>query len=196
MARACGRAAASMTRSCEAGHMPAPSPTSLIDVVDESNEPIDAVPRGEVFERRANFRTVHVLLLNGSGELLLQQLGPLRHRYPMRWGSSVAGYLRAGESYEEAAARRLSEELKLTTPVSPLGVLSMTDDGLIKFVGVFTTVADDPQIGEPDHIASLSFRPPARVREEINAHPELFTETLREVFAFWEKVDGGTRTRG
>ncbi|MGY5883677.1 NUDIX hydrolase [Modestobacter lacusdianchii] len=175
--------------------MPAPSPTSLIDVVDESNEPIGAVPRGEVFERRVNFRTVHVLVFNASGELLLQQLSSSR-RHPLQWGSSVAGYLHAGESYQHAAVRRLHEELQLSAPVSSLGVLSMTDEGLTKFVGVFTAQSDTPKIGEPDHIASLAFRPPAQIREDVDSHPELFTETLREVLAFWEKVDGGTRRRG
>jgi len=172
--------------------MPAPGPTSLIDAVDERNEPVGVVLRSEVFELRSNFRTVHVLVFNSAGDLLLQQLGPSRERHPLRWGSSVAGYLHAGETYEDAARRRLHEELAVEPPVIPLGVVSMVDEGVMKFVGVFTAQADHPRIGEPDHIARLEFSPVERVRADVQRQPERFTDALREVFAFWEKVDGGT----
>jgi len=171
--------------------MPAPGPTSFIDAVDEWNEPVGLVPRGEVFERRSNFRTVHVLVFDSDGELLLQQLAPSRERHPLRWGSSVAGYLHAGESYDDAARRRLLEELSLDVPAISIGVVSMVDEGLTKFVGVFTARADHPCIGEPGHIARIEFMAPSRVRDDLDQSPELFTDTLREVFAFWEKVDGG-----
>jgi isopentenyldiphosphate isomerase len=66
-----------------------------VDVVDERNEPIGVIPRAEVFSAGVNFRTVHVLVFDHEGELLLQRLSPERERHPGLWGSSVAGYLRA-----------------------------------------------------------------------------------------------------
>jgi isopentenyl-diphosphate delta-isomerase len=173
--------------------MPAPGPTALVDAVDERNEPIAVVPRGEVFARHANFRTVHVLVFNHSGEVLLQQLSARRDRHPGKWGSSVAGYLHAGEQYEQAASRRLLEELGLATEVVPLGVLAMADDGVTKFVGVFVTVANDPRIALPEHIAALEFRSVGAVREQLAKWPADFTESFREVFAFVEKANGGVR---
>lgn len=173
------------------GRMPAPGPTSLVDAVDETNEPVGVVARSEVFQRQANFRTVHVLVFDSAGRLLVQQLSASRDRHPLRWGSSVAGYLHAGETYEAAARRRLHEELGVDAPVVSLGVISMADDGVTKFVGVFTARADHPRIGEPDHIAGLQFLSPDYVRTDLDSRPDRYTVTLREVLARWEKIDGG-----
>src|SRR4051812_46599174 len=170
--------------------MAAPGPTALIDVVDELNEPIATAPRGEVFARRANFRTVHVLVFNHRGELLLQQLSAQRERHPCQWGSSVAGYLHAGEDYETAARRRLYEELALRTDLRAVGVMPMADDGVTKFVGVFTTEADDPRNALPEHIALIEFRHVGVIRKQVANRPSDFTSTLREVLAFVDKVDG------
>src|ERR1039457_6703089 len=120
----------------------APSLTSLIDVVDEQNTPIGVVRRRDLFRLRANFRTVHVLIFNSRAEVLLQRLTWTRDREPGRWGSSAAGYLHAGEGYQDAAQRRLAEELGLTAPLTEVGVTCLHDDAVAQFAGVFTATAD------------------------------------------------------
>lgn len=165
--------------------MPRPGPNALIDRVDERNRSVGTVARQNVFTEHANFRTVHVLVLNHSGELLLQQLAATRERHALRWGSSVAGYIYAGESYEDAARRRLREELGLDTDLHPVGVTPMEDEGVTKFVGVFVTVADHPRVEEPAHIADIEFRPQADVERDIDIHAGTYTDSLRHVLAFW-----------
>src|SRR4051812_14416667 len=83
----------------------------LIDRVDRSDAVIGPIERRRVFELRANFRVVHVFVLDGRGRLLLQQIPHGGKRHPGHWGSSVAGYVFAGEGYDEAARRRLGQEL-------------------------------------------------------------------------------------
>jgi isopentenyldiphosphate isomerase len=117
--------------------------------------------------------------------LLLQRLARTRERHPFRWGSSVAGYLYAGETYREAAERRLAEELGLRTPLEEVGVTAMNDEGVTKFVGVFTTIADNPRIAEPDHIDSIEFRHLDEVERDISRRPEAYTDTLRHVLRYW-----------
>jgi 16S rRNA (adenine1518-N6/adenine1519-N6)-dimethyltransferase len=77
--------------------VPAPGRSTPIDRVNKADVPIGLVERGEVFEQGAAFRVVHVFVLDRRGHLLLQQLGARRDRNPLRWGSSVAAYLHAGE---------------------------------------------------------------------------------------------------
>jgi isopentenyl-diphosphate delta-isomerase len=162
-----------------------PGPTSLIDRVDDANRPIGRVRRADAFRVRANFRTVHVLVLNNDGDLLLQQLAPTRERNPCKWGSSVAGYMHAGETYRHAAQRRLAEELGLHTPLSEVGVTPMNDEGVTKFVGVYTTVSDKPQVAEPEHIEAIQFRPLSEIEQGISNQPDSYTETLRHVLDYW-----------
>jgi isopentenyl-diphosphate delta-isomerase len=168
--------------------MPAPSLTSLIDVVDEQNQAIGVVRRRDLFRLRANFRTVHVLIFNSRAELLLQRLTWTRDREPGRWGSSAAGYLHAGEDYPVAARRRLAEELGLTTPLAEVGVTCLHDDAVAQFAGVFTATADGPRSAAPAHLAEIVFRPLADIDQDMAAHPDDYTETLRHVLAFWQQA--------
>jgi 8-oxo-dGTP pyrophosphatase MutT (NUDIX family) len=166
----------------------APSLTSLIDVVDEQNQPIGVVRRKDVFRLRANFRTVHVLIFNGRGEVLLRRLTWTRDREPGRWGSSAAGYLHAGENYPEAARRRAAEELSLSAPLAEVGVTCLHDEGAAQFLGVFTATADCPSSAAPERLAEATFRPLALVEQDMAAHPDDYTETLRHVLAFWREA--------
>jgi isopentenyl-diphosphate Delta-isomerase len=168
--------------------MAAPSPTSLIDIVDDKNGSIGVLRRRDVFRMRANFRTVHVLVFNARDQLLLQHLAWSRERHPGQWGSSVAGYMHAGEKYEEAAQRRLFEELGLSTPLTEVGVTRMEDEGVAKFVGVFTTTADHPKNAAPDQIAEIKFCPLLAVEQDIAAQPSNYTDTFRHVLGFWREA--------
>src|SRR5579884_4055272 len=107
--------------------MPAPAPASPIDSVDHEDHAIGTVPRGEVLRLGANFRTVHVFVFHEE-RLLLQRLSSLRERHPEHWGSSVAAYLHAGETYREAATRRLWEELGLEGSLHRVGKTRMEDE--------------------------------------------------------------------
>jgi isopentenyldiphosphate isomerase len=169
--------------------VPAPSPKTLVDAVDERDRPTGRVERGRVFEAGANFRTVHVLLFDEVGRLLLQQLGGGRQRHPLRWGSSVAGYLHAGESYQEAAARRVVEELGIEPELEWVGRTAMEDDGVTKFVGMFsgTVAAQDPEIRDLSHVERLRWIRLAGLGRELRETPEVLTPTLRHVFSFWEE---------
>lgn len=165
--------------------MPAPGSTSLIDAVDDANRPVGTVPRGDVFAVGSNFRTVHVLVLNAAGQVLLQRLGARRDRHPLAWGSSVAGYLHAGEEYAAAAARRLYEELAQKTPLRQVGVAAMPDNGVTKFIGVFTTVADTPRIADAEHIEEIAFWSLSDIDRELRSQPTQFTASFRHVLDFW-----------
>jgi len=132
----------------------------LIDRVDESDSIIGPIERRRVFELKANFRVVHVFILDGRGRLLLQQIPPDGKRHPGHWGSSVAGYVFSGESYDQAARRRLGQELGVTgVELSPFGKVTMDDEGCTKFISLFTAQHDGPFRPDPGHIADLEFVP-------------------------------------
>jgi isopentenyl-diphosphate delta-isomerase len=166
--------------------MPATLPSTLIDVVDADGRAVGVAQRAEALRMGLGVRTVHVLVLNADGDLLVQQLGRQRDRHPLLWGSSVAGFPRPGEPDELAAARRLREEVALTTPMKRIGTTVMQDGPSQKFVTVFETIADRvPEIAEPGHIERIDFRPIEQVNNELVEDPELFTETFQHVFYYW-----------
>ena len=176
--------------------MPAPQPTQFIDVVDERNEPVGRVERAAALGERVNFRTVHVFVFDLSGQLLLQRLGADRAENGLRWGSSVAGYLHAGEGYLEAAVRRMQEEIAIIAPLAEVGVLGVPAEGGVqgvpadagtKFVGLFTARSgDEPKIAEPGHIELLEFRPVPEVERDVQQDPSSYTDTFRRLLSFWQ----------
>jgi isopentenyl-diphosphate Delta-isomerase len=167
--------------------MAAVSEDMLIDSVNESDIPIGTVPRKDVFKRRANFRVAHVLVFNSAGELLIQQLALTRSRHAGLWGSSVAAYLHAGETYEQAARRRLREELGIMeTVLEYVGKTTMTDEGSRKFIGVFRTIADGRFPYDTRHIEHLQFLPVSEIRSIAGSSGKSFTQTFLQVLTFYE----------
>jgi isopentenyldiphosphate isomerase len=84
----------------------------LLDLVNESNEVVGVVRRGDCHGNPAlGHRAVHVFVRNGRGEYFLQKRSTRKRIQPGRWDTSVGGHVLAGETYESAAATELGEEL-------------------------------------------------------------------------------------
>lgn len=180
-----------MTPSCSyrvADDMPAPTQNTPIDAVNERDEAIGTVTRGTVLREGRNFRTAHVLILDHRGCILLQRLAGNRDRHPGRWGSSVAAYLFAGESYLDAARRRMREELCVDSPLQPVGKIEMLDERSLKFVSVFLARSDAAEICEPEHLSELRYWPIPVIEEGLRAEAQSFTPTFARVFGEFARL--------
>ncbi|UCI07351.1 NUDIX domain-containing protein [Mesorhizobium sp. B1-1-8] len=158
-----------------------PNLNMIIDVVDDQNHPIGRVRRRKVLEEGKNFRTVHILLFQ-SDQIVLQRL-PVEHaRSPRLLGSSVAGYMRSGETPFDAARRRLRDELYLSTPLDFRCEFEMKDMRSTKFVTVYTgSVGSLPEYNQRE-IDSLVLMKESEVSQLARKHPTTFTPTFLEVF--------------
>jgi len=162
--------------------MPAPTADTFIDAVNERDEAIGMVRRGEALDRGRNFRTAHIFILNAAGDLLLQRLAKGRERHPGRWGSSLAAYLFAGESYRDGASRRMREELGLAVALHPLGKLEVRDVDSLKFVTLFLAHAEGAEIREPQHIAELRYWSLQEIDAALDRDAQGFTPTFAQLF--------------
>jgi isopentenyl-diphosphate delta-isomerase len=168
------------------GQSSLPYPEMPVDVVDLSDRPIGTAARRDVLTKRADFRVVHVFLMDTEGRILLQQLSPNRDRNPLRWGASVAAYLFAGETYEEAARRRLAQELNVTdVTLTRVGKTSMLDETSIKFIEVYQATYEGPIAFDESHIAGLAYETPDAIAESLKNDPATFTPTFRVLFPFF-----------
>jgi 16S rRNA (adenine1518-N6/adenine1519-N6)-dimethyltransferase len=120
---------------------PAQSPeTELFDVVDEADQLLHTLSRGEVHAQGLRHRAVHIFLRTERGEIFLQRRSPLKDKCPNLWDSSAAGHLDAGEDYEVAAVRELEEELGLTgLELREIGRLAPCDATGQEFVRLYLT---------------------------------------------------------
>jgi NADH pyrophosphatase NudC (nudix superfamily) len=156
----------------------------LVDRLDDAGHPIGSVPRRSVFTSRVNFGVVHVFLFNTRQELLLQQIAPgLRHAG--QWGSSVAGYVASGETFEMAALRKLDEELGLWgLHPREMGMTTMLDRGCKKFIGLFGLVHDGSVQVDPHSASQVEFVSLPRIDQLRRSGARPFTETFLHLIDF------------
>lgn len=159
----------------------------LLDVVDASDHVVGTISRTRLREAKVNYRVVHVFVFDRRGRLLVQRLAKDKATR-FSWGSSVAGHVQAGESYEAAARREFEEELGMRAPaLSSLGTTWIDEGGRRKFIGVLTGTCDGPFRPDSREVESLEFQPISTIRDELRRDPDAFSPTFERVFRF---VDG------
>jgi isopentenyldiphosphate isomerase len=88
-----------------------------LEIVDEDGTVVGRAPRAACHgDPTLLHRTVHVLVTNGAGELLLQKRSSFKDVQPDKWDTSVGGHLDPGEGPAEALTREVREELGLDLP--------------------------------------------------------------------------------
>ena len=108
-----------------------------IDVLDEYGVPTGATkPRGEIHRDGDWHRAVHVWVINGRGEVLLQKRSAAIDLFQNLWDISLAGHVRSGEKSADAARRELKEELGITVEEHELqfvaAIPSQLKDGALR----------------------------------------------------------------
>ncbi len=86
----------------------------MIDVVDKDDNVIGTMTDAEAIAGKGRFRMVHVMLVTDDDTMLVQWRKADKTLSPRMFTASAAGKVMAGESYEDAAARELKEELGAT----------------------------------------------------------------------------------
>lgn len=176
--------------------MPETTDSDFVLVVGPNDEPLGAVPKRELrLMPGLHFRTSHAFVFDPQGRLLLQQLAPERDRNALKWGSSIAAYVRPRETYHDAVARRSLEELGIEVKLEEVGTTEMPDLRGVKHIALFVgrvrhRIVD---IREPDHVAGISWLPLEVVATLIDRRPAMFTETFLWLFREFY-ADGGLGT--
>lgn len=167
----------------------------MIDAVDSQDRVIRSIKRGEALRLGANFRVAHLFLFNDDSELLMQRLAASRPRHPGCWGSSVATYLRSGETYAEAIVRRAFEELevRLQDPKF-VGKTAMSDEGSTKFICLYSAIWNGPVTVETDHISQARFVPMEEVARLRDDQAWVLTPTFLHLWDAFPRGEDALRT--
>lgn len=94
----------------------------LLEAFDARGKSLGLAPRSRIHRMGLWHRAANVFLFDPQGRLWIQLRAEAKDVSPGRWDLSVAEHLAPGESYAEAAARGLSEELAvMSARLVPLG---------------------------------------------------------------------------
>ncbi|MFT4343242.1 MAG: NUDIX domain-containing protein [Candidatus Woesearchaeota archaeon] len=87
-----------------------------IDMITEENESIGSVTRAEVRKHNLLHRAVLLCVFNSEGNMYIRKRSLGKDVYPDLYGVSCEGMVFEGETFEDAAERKLKEELGITAP--------------------------------------------------------------------------------
>lgn len=129
--------------------------------VDESNNELAIVERGQVRARGLITRCTYVFVFNSSGQLCVHQRTLHKRLYPGYWDVAAGGVLGAGESYPEGAARELEEELGIAgVPLKEHFVFYYNGCESRLWGGVFSCVWDGPVQMQPEEVMDVRWVDP------------------------------------
>lgn len=160
-----------------------------IAIVDDDDVVVGAATKEEAHALGLKHRIVRVMLEDEDGNILLQKRSSTKSLYSGCWDNSASGHVDAGEDYEFAAYRELSEELGVRD-VQLKKVRYYRTQGSFKgkklnrfnmlYVGKISrsTII----VLAPEEVSEWRWFSKAEVQSLLRQHPGLCTDGMHEVF--------------
>ncbi|MPY63970.1 NUDIX hydrolase [Streptomyces spongiae] len=123
----------------------------LIERVDEQDRVVGVVDRAEAISRHWLHRIATVVCRDPEGRILVHRRADDMSRFPGQYHWLTGGAVDVGETYEQAAARELAEELGAVA-AAPRFLFKYLCRGEISpyWLGLHETVLTDPAAITPD----------------------------------------------
>lgn len=155
---------------------------SAIEVilVDHLDRPTGKMEKLEVHEKGLLHRAVTVYVFNSSGELLLQRRASSKYHCGGLWSNTTCGHPCPAEPTQQAAERRLFEEMGLELSLTPVFELSYNlplSNGLIEheYGHVYFAVSDDIPTPNPQEADDWCYRSVSDIQHAMLEEPQQFT---------------------
>ena len=162
---------------------------SLIQVVDENDQPIRAAGKKEVWKTGARHRIAWTVVEDPNGRILLQKRPKTIILYPDCWDVSAGGHVDAGEEWKEAAERELEEELGIkNAKLEKVGFFYKESEfkgrKLNRFYKTYKLVTAQKQFDYNHHeLAEIRWMDVDKIRKLIEEKPNEVTNGLRGVIS-------------
>ncbi len=129
----------------------------MLDIVDEHDCVIGSESRGEIHRKGLKHRSIHVIVLDGDGHVLLQKRSQQKDQCAGMWDTSCAGHVESGQTYQESVPRELEEELGIVSesPLQELFKMPPTPDNGHEFAVVYAMQHKGPFSAAEDEIDEL-----------------------------------------
>lgn len=164
------------------------SADELLWHVDVQDVPLGARTRADVHALRLLHRSVHMLVSDPDGNILLQLRSGTKDENPGLWDTSAAGHVDYGESYDDSARRELGEELGIHVAVEALHFLfrmeALPEFGS-EFVQVYQVVWNGPlQLSEAE-ISEVRWFTPEQLDHAVAMDNPAYTGTFKRLWRLY-----------
>lgn len=165
-------------------------------LVDSKDNPIGLMEKMEAHEKAILHRAFSVFIFNSEGKLMLQQRALHKYHSPGLWTNTVCSHPRDGETTDEAAHRRIIEEMGFDCDFEEAFSFIYKADvgqGLIEheFDHVFIGSSNNQPKINTDEVESWKYVELDWLEEDVKINPNEYTKwfkiALAEVIAYFRK---------
>jgi 16S rRNA (adenine1518-N6/adenine1519-N6)-dimethyltransferase len=167
----------------------------IFDIVNDADEVIGQKTRHEAHSQNLQHRAVHVLIFNRRGELFLQRRSRWKDVAPLTWDSSAAGHVASGRDYDETAAREVTEELGVSTPLIFRGKIRPSRATGNEFVAWYSGTHEGPFRLPPAEIECGEWFEQTLLERWIKARPQDFASGFLECWKAWTHAQNDTGSK-
>lgn len=159
----------------------------FVVLIDEDDNQLGLMEKQQAHVAGLLHRAFSVFVFNSKGELLLQQRAWDKYHSPGLWTNTCCSHPREGETYEEAAHRRLREEMGFDCELEPkfhfiykaeLGERLFEHELDHVFTGFYE---DEIQINQ-EEVADYKWVPIEELISDMDSNPEKYTIWFRIIF--------------
>ncbi len=161
-------------------------------LVDELDNRVGTMEKLEAHRKALLHRAFSIFIFNAKGEMLLQKRAADKYHSPGLWTNACCSHPLPGEPVEQAASRRLMEEMGFSTPLEKAFSFvykAPFDNGLTEheYDHVFTGTFEGPIQPDPAEVSDHRYLPLDELREQLHLHPEAYTEWFKIAFPLLEE---------
>ena len=161
-------------------------------LVDELDNPVGVMEKMQAHREGKLHRAFSVFIFNDKGEMLLQQRALNKYHSAGLWTNACCSHPKPNETTENAAIRRLNEELGFETTLEKLFDFTYKasfENGLTEyeFDHVFSGVYNGEININKAEVQDVCYRPVAEIESNLKSHPQKFTEWFKIAFPLVKK---------
>lgn len=154
--------------------------SEFVILTDENDNIITTQSKLEAHQQGNLHRAFSVFIFNKSGEMLLQQRALDKYHSGGKWSNACCSHPRQGEKTENAAHRRLQEEMGFDCEIEKAFDFiyrAQLDRGLIEheFDHVFVGTYDGEITPNPDEVENCKWMRVADLKEDVQNNPDDYT---------------------
>ncbi|MFA6149954.1 MAG: isopentenyl-diphosphate Delta-isomerase [Chitinophagaceae bacterium] len=159
----------------------------LVVLVDENDSEIGVMEKLRAHQEAQLHRAISVVIFNTAGEMLLQQRAAHKYHSPLLWTNACCTHPAPGEPVEEAAIRRLQEEMGLSCSLTyAFNFIYKAElgNGLTEyeFDHVFYGFSNDAPAINEDEVCAYKYISMHDLKTDLNKHPDHYTAWFKLIF--------------
>ena len=159
----------------------------FVVLVDQNDQKLGLMEKQQAHVAGLLHRAFSVFIFNSKGELMIQQRAASKYHSPTLWTNTCCSHPRDNETYEQAAHRRLEEEMgfdcELEYKFNFIYKAHLEND-LIEheldhvFIGTFD---DEPKLN-PDEVMAYRWVELDDLKKDMEKHPQNYTAWFKIIF--------------